>query len=95
MKSIPVLFSEEGTTYWIAGFTAIHVLTAFLFMTKLGWVARAGILGGLILLIYANILVLKHRKDPAAPDVTLRVLPYFHVAMVLYATGIGVGALTG
>jgi 4-hydroxybenzoate polyprenyltransferase len=89
MKSIPVLFSMEGTAYWIAGFTAIHIVTACLFMTKLGWIARVGILAGLLLLLYANAVILKEKT----PDATLKVLPCFHVAMVLYSVGIGAGAL--
>jgi 4-hydroxybenzoate polyprenyltransferase len=91
MKSIPVLFSMDGTAFWIAGFTAIHIATALLFMTKLGWIARAGIVAGLVLLVYANAVILKDRT----PDATLKVLPCFHVAMVLYAMGIGLGAFTG
>lgn len=89
MKSIPVLFSTNGTAYWIAGFTVLHIVTAFLFMTKLGWLARVGILAGLVLLLYANGVILKDRS----PDAALKVLPCFHLAMVLYATGICTGAL--
>ena len=81
MKSIPVLFGTDGTAYWIAGFTAVHIVTAFLFMTKLGWIARIGILAGLVLLLYANAVILKEKT----PDAALKVLPCFHVAMVLYA----------
>jgi 4-hydroxybenzoate polyprenyltransferase len=91
MKTIPVLFSTEGTAYWIAGFTAIHIVTAFLFMTKLGWIACLGILAGLVLLLYANTVILKEKT----PDASLKVLPFFHVAMVLYATGICLGAFFG
>ncbi|MDD1684450.1 MAG: UbiA family prenyltransferase [Methanoregula sp.] len=89
MKTIPVLFSTEGTAYWVAGFTAIHIATAVLFMTKLGWVARAGIVAGLLLLLYANKVILREKT----PDAALKVLPWFHVAMVLYSVGIGAGAL--
>jgi 4-hydroxybenzoate polyprenyltransferase len=91
MKSIPVLFGTERTAYWIAGFTVVHIITAFMFMTKLGWIARTGILAGLVLLVYANAVILKEKT----PDATLKVLPCFHVAMVLYAMGIGAGALAG
>jgi 4-hydroxybenzoate polyprenyltransferase len=91
MKSIPVLFGTNGTAYWIAGFTAIHFVTALFFMTKLGWIARAGIFAGLILLLYANVVILKEKT----PDATLKILPCFHVAMVLYAGGIAAGALIG
>jgi 4-hydroxybenzoate polyprenyltransferase len=91
MKSIPVLYSIDGTAFWIAGWTVLHGATAFLFMTKLGWIARLGILAGLALLVYANAAILKERT----PDSALRVLPCFHVAMVMYAAGIGAGALVG
>jgi 4-hydroxybenzoate polyprenyltransferase len=91
MKSIPVIFSMEGTAYWIAGFTAVHIIAALFFMTKLGWIARAGIFAGLALILYANTVILKEKS----PDAALRVLPCFHVAMVLYSLGICLGALVG
>ena len=89
MNTIPTLFSMNGTAYWIAGFTAVHVVTAIIFMTRLGWIARIGICAGLILLLYANVMILKDRS----PDTALKVLPCFHVAMVLYALGIAASAL--
>jgi 4-hydroxybenzoate polyprenyltransferase len=91
MKTIPVLYGMDRTAWWIAGFTVVHVATAFLFMTKLGWIARAGIVAGLVLLLYANTVILKERT----PDAALKVLPCFHGAMVLYAGGICLGALLG
>jgi 4-hydroxybenzoate polyprenyltransferase len=91
MKSVPVLFSETATAYWIFGFTALHIVTAFLFMAELGWLARMGILAGLVLLLCANGVILRDKS----PDAALRVLPCFHVAMVLYAAGICAGALVG
>lgn len=87
MNTIPILFSMNGTAYWIAGFTAVHIMTAFIFMTRLGWISKIGICAGLVLLIYANAMILKDRS----PDTTLKVLPCFHVAMVLYAIGIAAG----
>ncbi|PKL58158.1 MAG: prenyltransferase [Methanomicrobiales archaeon HGW-Methanomicrobiales-5] len=88
MKTIPILFGMNGTAYWIAGFTAVHITTAMIFMTRLNWIARAGILAGLILVLYANTVIMREKT----PDATLKVLPCFHVAMVLYAVGIGAGA---
>jgi 4-hydroxybenzoate polyprenyltransferase len=89
MSTLPVLFDIPRTTYWILGFTVIHAMMAFLFMTRLGWIGRAGILAGLVLLFYANVIILKKKS----PDDALKVLPCFHIAMVLYAGGIVAGAL--
>lgn len=89
LRTIPTLYDAERTRYWIFGFTIIHAMMAFLFITRLGLVARAGIFTGLILLAVANIVILRHRTADSA----LKVLPLFHVAMVLYAGGICAGAL--
>jgi 4-hydroxybenzoate polyprenyltransferase len=83
MSTIPRVYDIPRTTYWIAGFTIIHGMMAFLFMTRLGWIARCGIVTGLCLLLIANVVILKSKT----PDATLKVLPLFHVAMVLYAGG--------
>ena len=54
-------------------------------MTRLGWIGRFGIIAGLCLLVIANVVILKNKT----PEATLKVLPLFHVAMVLYAVGTG------
>lgn len=84
MSTIPMIYDIPRTSYWIAGFTIIHCMMAFLFMTRLGWIARSCIVAGLCLLIIANVAILKNKT----PEAALRVLPLFHVAMVLYAGGI-------
>ena len=89
LRTIPTIYNAERTRYWIAGFTIIHAMMAVLFFTRLGVVARAGICTGLALLVIANIVILKYKTADAA----LKVLPLFHVAMVLYAGGICAGAL--
>lgn len=91
LRTIPTLYDADRTRYWIAGFTVIHAMMASLFITRLGPVAQAGICAGLVLLVIANIVILKYRT----PDAALRVLPLFHIAMVLYAWGICAGALLG
>jgi 4-hydroxybenzoate polyprenyltransferase len=88
MSTIPRVYDIPRTTYWIAGFTIIHGMMAFLFMTRLGWIARCGIVAGLCLIVIANVAILKNKT----PDATLRMLPLFHVAMILYACGIGAEA---
>jgi len=89
LRTIPTIYDAERTRYWIAGFTIIHAMMASVFITRLGLVAQAGIYAGLVLLIIANIVILKEKTADAA----LKVLPLFHVAMVLYAAGICAGAL--
>jgi 4-hydroxybenzoate polyprenyltransferase len=84
MSTIPILYDIPRTTFWIFGFTVIHAMMAFLFMTRLGLPARCGIIAGLCLLVIANIVILKN-KTPAA---ALRALPLFHIALVLYTVGI-------
>jgi 4-hydroxybenzoate polyprenyltransferase len=88
LSTIPIVYDIPRTAYWIAGFTIIHAMMAFLFMTRLGLLSRFGLVAGLCLLVIANIVILKKKT----PEATLRVLPFFHVAMVLYAGGIVAGA---
>jgi 4-hydroxybenzoate polyprenyltransferase len=89
LRTIPTIYDTERTRYWIAGFTVIHAMMAFLFITRLGLIAQAGICAGLVLLVIANIVILKYRT----PEAALKALPLFHAAMVLYAGGICAGAL--
>jgi 4-hydroxybenzoate polyprenyltransferase len=89
MSTIPILYDIPRTTYWIAGFTIIHAMMAFLFMTRLGWIGRAGLLIGLILLMVANAVILKYRT----PEAALKVLPLFHVAMLIYAASISLDSV--
>jgi len=89
MNSVTTLYGLSGTALWIAGFTGIHVVTALLFMTRLGWIARGGIFLGLCLLIVANATINRSRT----PDTGLKVLPLFHIAMLIYALSIGIDAV--
>ena len=89
MSTIPILYDIPRTTCWIAGFTIIHAMMAFLFMTRLGWIGRAGLVAGLILLIAANGVIVKNRT----PEAGLKVLPLFHVTMILYAGAIALDSV--
>lgn len=84
LSTIPILYDMPRTTFWIFGFTIIHAMMAFLFMTRLGWIGRAGIIIGLIILMAANGVILKNRT----PEAALKMLPLFHVTMLLYAGSI-------
>ncbi len=84
LSTIPIVYDLPRTAYWIAGFTIIHGMMASVFMTRLGLTGRFGIIAGLCLLVIANVVILTKKT----PDATLKVLPLFHVAMILYAGGI-------
>jgi len=89
MQTVTVLYGISGTILWIAGFTAVHGVMALLFAGSIGSVARAGLLVGFLLLVVANAVVLRERTSGAA----VRVLPLFHLAMVVYASGMVLGAV--
>jgi 4-hydroxybenzoate polyprenyltransferase len=89
MKTVTTLYGISGTVLWIAGCTGIHVVTALLFMTRLGWIARGGIFLGLCLLATATAVINKNRT----PDTALKVLPLFHVTMLIYALSIGLDSV--
>ncbi len=89
MSTIPILYDTPRTTFWIFGFTIIHAMMAFLFMTRLGWIGRAGIIIGLMLLIAANGVILRYRT----PEAGLKVLPLFHITMLVYAGSIGLDSV--
>jgi 4-hydroxybenzoate polyprenyltransferase len=84
LSTIPIVYDIPRTAYWIAGFTIIHGMMASVFMTRLGVIGRFGIIAGLCLLVIANVVILMKKT----PDATLKVLPLFHVAMILYAASI-------
>ncbi len=84
LSTIPILYDMPRTTFWIFGFTIIHAMMALLFMTRLGWIGRAGIIIGLTVLMAANGVILKNQT----PEAALKMLPLFHVTMLLYAGSI-------
>ncbi len=89
MKTIPILFGQDGTVYWIYGFTLLHILGAALFFPYLGTIARFGLIVGLLLVGAANYLVFTGRGADAA----MKALPLFHVSMAVYAATILVASI--
>jgi len=84
MNSIAVLYGLKGTAYWISGFTIIHALVATQFMAILGPIASGGFMLALLLLVCANILILKGKS----PEAAQKVLPLFHASLLVYALSI-------
>ena len=88
MRTVPLLYGTRAGVLWVAGFTAVHGVMALLFAGVLGTVARAGLLVGFALIVVANAVILRDRT----PEAAMRVLPLFHLAMVVYAVGMILGA---
>lgn len=84
LQTVTTLYGEHGTAVWVLGFTIINAVTAILFMTVLGTIARAGLVLGLLLLAVANAVI--QRKN--TPEGALRALPLFHLTMIVYAGSI-------
>jgi len=93
IRSIPVLFGEEGAALWVAGFVAIHGIAALLFVPRLGGIARAGILLGYALLLWACRGILRYRGTAGEEEAALRALPYFAASLVLYGVSIALSVL--
>lgn len=84
LKTIPVLFGMQGTTYWILFFSVIHLFTALLFLTVLGTITLIGFIVGFILLSIANYIILQGKSAQSG----MKALPLFHVTMLIYAASI-------
>jgi 4-hydroxybenzoate polyprenyltransferase len=84
MKTITVLYGLRGAGKWVLGFTMVHLIGAIAFASVLKPTAIIGMAIGGILLIVANITMQRN----TTPDSALKVLPMFHVAMLIYTTSI-------
>lgn len=81
MKTIPVLYGKNGTVRWITIFSVIHILIIPLFLSILGLFALVGFSISAVLIVIANILLNKS-KDP---ETGLKVLPLFHLSVLVYS----------
>jgi 4-hydroxybenzoate polyprenyltransferase len=87
MKTIPVIYGFKKTGDWIHVFTLLHIVGALLFSSVLGTVARFGLLVGVLILALANLIL----RRSITPENALKVLPMFHVAMIVYTVSIILG----
>lgn len=82
MKTIPTLYSVKFTSYWILAFSVWHFVMAILLLTVIGTVLPiVGFGVSLTLIAIANLKIMQQKT----PEVTLKVLPLFHVSMLIYA----------
>jgi 4-hydroxybenzoate polyprenyltransferase len=89
MKTIPVLFGNDGCTAWITLFSLVHAGTTIFFFFPLGNLTKIGFAAGFLLVAVANLRIMKQRT----PESALGALPLFHGSLILYAGTLVVGAV--
>ncbi|MGD6809138.1 MAG: UbiA family prenyltransferase [Candidatus Bathyarchaeia archaeon] len=82
LKTIPTLYSTNFTAYWILAFSMLHFITAIIFLTVIGTILPiAGFAVSLTILAIGNFKIMQEKN----PQTGIKVLPLFHVAMLIYA----------
>lgn len=82
MNTIPILYGIKFTVSWILSFSILHFVMTIVFLTKLGTILPlAGFTVSLAILAIGNFKIIQNKT----PDMTLKVLPLFHIAMLFYA----------
>lgn len=90
MYSVAVLYGQRGAAAWLVGFMVAHLILGFVFLYPLG---RIAILGYTVVVVILSIGAVMIWKDPS-PERGMRVLPMFHVSMIVYTLAlIGQSAL--
>jgi 4-hydroxybenzoate polyprenyltransferase len=82
MNTIPTLYRVNFTASWIVGFSVWHFMMALVFLFRIGTILPiAGFAVSLTILAIGNLKIMKNKT----PETTLKALPMFHVAMLIYA----------
>lgn len=84
MYTIPTLYGMNRTAYWVFAFSILHFAVAIIFLTALNTLAIAGFAASFLLIAVGNYLILKWKSAEAG----IKALPFFHVAMLIYAISI-------
>lgn len=84
MKTIPVLYGNKKTTYWILIFSLIHFVNSIVFLTTLQTTAVIGFILGFFLIFIGNYIIMKDKNF----NLAIKALPMFHLAMLTYAISI-------
>jgi len=85
IKTITTLYGIKGNIKWIASFTLIQIGFAILLVFfKLGFIALIGFTFSFILLITANITLIKNQS----PNTAIKMLPRYHASLLIYILSI-------
>ena len=85
LKTIPVLYGMEGAAKWVVFFIGLHLVATLFFLRELPTVYGVFIAWPLLLTVSYKIM-----KEKSA-DIALKVLPLFHVSLLVYTVSIIVG----
>lgn len=82
MNTPTTLYGVKTTVYWVAAFSVVHIVLALVFLSSIWSLAAAlGFTVGLIFIVAGNVKILKEKT----PQATIKALPMFHLAMLIYA----------
>lgn len=84
LKTIPVMYGMNATAKWVVLFIGLHLVLTPFFLMELGSIAVYGFFIAWFLLITAGYKIMKEKSA----DVALKVLPFFHVSMLVYTVSI-------
>ena len=84
LKTIPHLYGTEGAKIWVHLFTLLHMGGAYVFIGFQGTIAAYGVMAGVLILMFANLLILRGE----GPGEWLKALPLFHLTMLTYVLSI-------
>ncbi|MFX0041101.1 MAG: UbiA family prenyltransferase [Candidatus Heimdallarchaeota archaeon] len=85
LKTITTLYGIKGNIKWIAYFTLIQIGFAILLLFfKLGFIALIGFILSFLLLITANVTLLKNQTSNTA----IKILPRYHASLLIYILSI-------
>ena len=85
LKTIAGLYGVKGNKIWVHSWSVVHLITSVIFaFFGLGVAAKYGFAVSWILIILANILIIRGKK---AKD-WLKALPLFHASLLVYILSI-------
>ncbi|MFX1387971.1 MAG: UbiA family prenyltransferase [Promethearchaeota archaeon] len=85
IKTITTLYGIKGNIKWIAYFTLIQIgFAVLLLLFKLGFIALIGFIPSFILLITANLNLIKNQTSNTA----IKMLPRYHASLLIYILSI-------
>ena len=85
LKTITTLYGIKGNIKWITCFTIIQIgFATLLVFFKLGFIALIGFTLSFIILITANIILIKNQS----PNTAIKMLPRYHASLLIYILSI-------